>query len=50
MAGNKGPVLVIGAAGQPGGATAKHAPERDQTVRAVVRDPGPPASAESEQI
>ena len=39
MADHKGPVLVIGATGQQGGATAKHLLERDQTVYALVRDP-----------
>jgi uncharacterized protein YbjT (DUF2867 family) len=38
MANRKGPVLVIGATGQQGGATARHLLERDRTVRALVRD------------
>src|ERR1019366_8947429 len=45
MADNKGPVLVIGATGQQGGATAKHLLERDWTVRALVRDPDSPAAS-----
>ncbi len=45
MAGNKGPVLVIGATGQQGGATTKHLLERDRTVRALVRDPASPAAS-----
>jgi uncharacterized protein YbjT (DUF2867 family) len=44
MAGHKGPVLVIGATGQQGGATARHLLERDRTVRALVRDPASPAA------
>jgi uncharacterized protein YbjT (DUF2867 family) len=35
MAGRKGPVLVIGATGQQGGATARHLLERGRTVRAL---------------
>ena len=35
MADRKGPVLVIGATGQQGGATARHLFERDRTVRAL---------------
>jgi uncharacterized protein YbjT (DUF2867 family) len=38
------PVLVIGATGQQGGATARHLLERDQPVRALVRDPDSPAA------
>ncbi len=44
MAGHEGPVLVIGATGQQGGATAQHLLERDRTVRALVRDPASPAA------
>ena len=35
MADRKGPVLVIGATGQQGGATARHLLERGRTVRAL---------------
>jgi uncharacterized protein YbjT (DUF2867 family) len=45
MADHQGPVLVIGATGQQGGATAKHLLERDRTVRALVRDPDSPAAS-----
>jgi uncharacterized protein YbjT (DUF2867 family) len=44
MADDKGPVLVIGATGQQGGATARHLLERDRTIRALVRDPDSPAA------
>ena len=44
MADPRGPVLVIGATGQQGGATARHLLERDRTVRALVRDPASPAA------
>ena len=44
MADHKGPVLVIGATGQQGGATAQHLLERDRAVRALVRDPDSPAA------
>ena len=44
MADHQGPVLVIGATGQQGGATAQHLLERDRTVRALVRDPASPAA------
>ncbi len=44
MADSKGPVLVIGATGQQGGATARHLLERDRMVRALVRDPASPAA------
>ncbi|MCW2919837.1 MAG: fldH [Actinomycetia bacterium] len=44
MADHKGPVLVIGATGQQGGATAQHLLERGQTVHALVRDPDSPAA------
>ena len=44
MAVRKGPVLVIGATGQQGGATARHLLERDRMVRALVRDPASPAA------
>ncbi len=37
-------VLVIGATGQQGGATARHLLERDRTVRALVRAPDSPAA------
>lgn len=39
MADHKETVLVIGATGQQGGATARHLLERDRTVRALVRAP-----------
>jgi uncharacterized protein YbjT (DUF2867 family) len=45
MADREGPVLVIGATGQQGGATARHLLERDRTVRALVRDSASPAAA-----
>jgi uncharacterized protein YbjT (DUF2867 family) len=42
----RGPVLVIGATGQQGGATARQLLERGRPVRALVRDPdSPPARA-----
>jgi uncharacterized protein YbjT (DUF2867 family) len=44
MADHKETVLVIGATGQQGGATARHLLERDRTVRALVRDPDAPAA------
>jgi uncharacterized protein YbjT (DUF2867 family) len=44
MADRKGPVLVIGATGQQGGATARQLLERDHTVRALVRDSASPAA------
>jgi uncharacterized protein YbjT (DUF2867 family) len=44
MADRKGPVLVIGATGQQGGATTRHLLERDRMVRALVRDPASPAA------
>ena len=37
-------MLVIGATGQQGGATARHLLERGRTVRALVRDPASPAA------
>src|SRR5882672_1852547 len=40
MPDHEGPVLVIGATGQQGGATAQHLLERGRTVHALVRDPG----------
>lgn len=46
MADRAGPVLVIGATGQQGGATARHLLERDRMVRALVRDPTSPAASE----
>jgi uncharacterized protein YbjT (DUF2867 family) len=39
-----GPVLVIGATGQQGGATARHLLDRGRTVHALVRDPASPAA------
>jgi uncharacterized protein YbjT (DUF2867 family) len=44
LADRKGPVLVIGATGQQGGAVARHLLERDHTVRALVRDSASPAA------
>jgi uncharacterized protein YbjT (DUF2867 family) len=44
MPDHKGPVLVIGATGQQGGATARHLLERGRTVHALVRDPGSSAA------
>jgi uncharacterized protein YbjT (DUF2867 family) len=44
MPNQMGPVLVIGATGQQGGATARHLLERGRTVHALVRDPGSPAA------
>lgn len=44
MAGQRGPVLVIGATGQQGGATARQLLERGRPVRALVRDAGSPAA------
>lgn len=44
MPDHQGPVLVIGATGQQGGATAQHLLERGRTVHALVRDPGLPAA------
>jgi nucleoside-diphosphate-sugar epimerase len=50
MADRKGPVLVIGATGQQGGATARHLLERGRMVRALVRDrPRPPPESCGEQ-
>ncbi len=37
-------MLVVGATGQQGGATAHHLLERDRTVRALVRDPASPVA------
>lgn len=45
MAGRNGPVLVIGATGQQGGAAARQLLERGQAVRALVRDPDSPAAS-----
>jgi uncharacterized protein YbjT (DUF2867 family) len=45
MAAHTETVLVIGATGQQGGATARHLLERGRPVRALVRDPDPPAAA-----
>ncbi|WP_182887183.1 NmrA/HSCARG family protein [Microbispora sp. H10885] len=42
-------VLVIGATGRQGGATARELLARGRTVRALVRDPGSPAAASLEQ-
>jgi uncharacterized protein YbjT (DUF2867 family) len=44
MADHRGPVLVIGATGQQGGATARHLLERGRTVHALVRDADAPAA------
>jgi uncharacterized protein YbjT (DUF2867 family) len=44
MADSMNPVLVIGATGQQGGATARHLLESDRPVRALVRDPESPAA------
>ncbi len=44
MRNQKGPVLVIGATGQQGGATARHLLERGRTVYAMVRNPDSPAA------
>jgi uncharacterized protein YbjT (DUF2867 family) len=44
MADGKGPVLVIGATGQQGGATARHLLERGRTVHALVRNAESPAA------
>jgi uncharacterized protein YbjT (DUF2867 family) len=44
MRNQKGPVLVIGATGQQGGATARHLLERGRTVHAMVRNPDSPAA------
>lgn len=44
MADRAGPVLVIGATGQQGGAAARALLERGWPVRALVRDPGKPAA------
>jgi uncharacterized protein YbjT (DUF2867 family) len=44
MADHKETVLVIGATGQQGGATARHLLERGRTVRALVRDLASPAA------
>lgn len=49
MADDKAPVLVIGATGQQGGATARHLLERGRPVRALVRDPGSPAAGALQQ-
>ncbi|TMR88334.1 NmrA/HSCARG family protein [Nonomuraea basaltis] len=46
MAGRQGPVLVIGATGQQGGAAARELLDRGWEVRALVRDPGSPAAGE----
>lgn len=44
MADHTAPVLIIGATGQQGGATARHLLERNRPVRALVRDPASPAA------
>lgn len=44
MADDRGPVLVIGATGQQGGATARHLLKRGRTVHALVRNPDSPAA------
>jgi uncharacterized protein YbjT (DUF2867 family) len=43
------PVLVIGATGQQGGATARHLLERNWPVRALVRHPDSPAASALQQ-
>ncbi|WP_248963271.1 NmrA/HSCARG family protein [Sphaerisporangium perillae] len=49
MAHGKGPVLVIGATGQQGGAAARELLERGWAVHALVRDPGKPAATSLRQ-
>lgn len=44
MADHQGPVLVIGATGQQGGAAARHLLEHGRTVDALVRDLDSPAA------
>ena len=44
MADSQGPVLVIGATGQQGGATARQLLDRGRRVSALVRDPGSAAA------
>jgi uncharacterized protein YbjT (DUF2867 family) len=44
MPDHQGPVLVIGATGQQGGATARHLLDQGRAVHAFVRDPGSPAA------
>lgn len=44
MANGEGPVLVVGATGQQGGAAAGALLRRGRAVRALVRDPGKPAA------
>jgi uncharacterized protein YbjT (DUF2867 family) len=44
MADHDGPILVIGATGRQGGATAQHLLERGRTVHALVRDPDSPTA------
>jgi len=44
MADSQGPVLVIGATGQQGGATARQLLDRARRVKALVRDPGSAAA------
>ncbi|MGW0810452.1 NmrA/HSCARG family protein [Nonomuraea sp. NPDC002799] len=44
MTGPAGPVLVIGATGQQGGAAARRLLDRGRKVRALVRDPSSPAA------
>jgi uncharacterized protein YbjT (DUF2867 family) len=44
MAQQKGPVLVIGATGQQGGAAARQLLDRGWEVRALVRNPGSPGA------
>ncbi|HZE29922.1 MAG TPA: NmrA/HSCARG family protein [Actinoallomurus sp.] len=46
MTDRQGPVLVIGATGQQGGATARQLLERGRTVHALVRDADSPAAKE----
>ena len=44
MTAGEGPVLVIGATGQQGGAAARHLLATGRPVRALVRDPAAPAA------
>src|SRR5690349_13258866 len=44
MADRQEPVLVIGATGQQGGATARQLLDRGRSVHALVRDPDSPAA------
>lgn len=49
MTDHQGPVLVIGATGQQGGATARHLLERGRAVHALVRDADSPAAKALEE-